>query len=128
MSDIYGKGASFPLRVGTRRGLLEVEGVPKVEQSIRIILGTQYGERAMRPTFGSNLKSLVFFPNNDATANLARHYAEDALKLWEPRIDVLEVVATPDSSGGILLIVIKYRIRATQDVHSLIYPFYLENK
>jgi hypothetical protein len=126
--EYYGRGMSFPVAIGPSGALAESSGVEKVEESIRIILGTQYGERVMRPTFGCNLKSLVFAPNNSATANLARFYVQQGLAQWEPRIDVLEVLVENADFGGVggLLINIHYRLRATQDVQSLIYPFYLE--
>jgi hypothetical protein len=126
--EYYGRGMSFPVAIGPSGALAESSGVEKVEESIRIILGTQYGERIMRPTFGCNLKSLVFAPNNSATANLARFYVQQGLAQWEPRIDVLEVLVKNADFGGVggLLINIHYRLRATQDVQSLIYPFYLE--
>ena len=94
-AEFYGRGMAYPLRVGGA-GLAESAGVAKVEQSIRIILGTQYGERVMRPRFGCNLSSLVFAPNDATTANLARYYVKEALARWEPRIDVLDVMPTND--------------------------------
>jgi phage baseplate assembly protein W len=98
-----------------------------VAESIRLILGTQYGERVMRPTFGCNLRSLAFAPNNAATANLARYYVAEGLARWEPRIEVLEVTTgIPVGEPHIMVIQITYRLRATQDVHNLVYPFYLE--
>ena len=123
--DFYGSGITYPLQVGTSGGIRESTGVQKIEESIRIILGTQYGERLMRPRFGSNLKGLVFAPNNAATANLARYYVEAGLRQWEPRIDVFEVVVENDNLHGMLLIEIHYRLRATQDAHTLIFPFLL---
>ena len=75
-SDILGQGFAFPLHINPQGGLRQSRHQQKIEQSIRIILGTQHGERLMRPDFGCNLRSLVFAPNNTATANLARHYVE----------------------------------------------------
>jgi phage baseplate assembly protein W len=126
--DYYGRGMSFPIQLGPTQSVRESTGVAKVEESMRIILGTHYGERLMRPTFGCNLRSLVFAPNNSATANLARYYVQQGLQQWEPRINVLNVTVentTFDGTGG-LLITIHYQLRATQDVQSLIYPFTLE--
>jgi phage baseplate assembly protein W len=124
--DFYGSGITYPMQPGTSGGIRESTGVQKIEESIRIILGTQYGERLMRPTFGCNLKSLVFAPNNAATANLARYYVEEGLRRWEPRIDVFEVLVENDNLNGMLLIEIHYRLRATQDIHTMIFPFFLE--
>ena len=124
--DFYGSGITYPMQVGTRGGIRKSAGVQKIEESIRIILGTQYGERVMRPRFGSNLKSLVFAPNNVATANLARYYVEQGLRQWETRIDVFEVLVENDNLNGMLLIEIHYRLRATQDAHTMIFLFSLE--
>lgn len=127
MNDaFYGRGLSYPMQLGVAGGLRESVGVQKIEESIRIILGTQYGERLMRPRFGCNLKRLAFAPNNTATANLARYYVEEGLRQWEPRLELVEVRVDNDNRQAALLIHITYRLRATQDVHSLIYPFYLE--
>ena len=81
----------------------------------------------MRPNFGSNLRSLVFAPNSRATANLARHYVEEALTKWEPRIilDEVNVQNERDGDHACLLIAIHYHLKATYEPQSLIYPFYL---
>ena len=92
---------------------------------MRIILGTQHGERVMRPDFGCNLRSLVFAPMNEATLNLARHLVGEGLARWEPRIDVMEVRVEPANEAGTLLIHVLYRVRSTQEVGTLVYPYYL---
>ncbi len=123
--EIYGRGLSHPLRLDAD-ALSASSGARKVEESIRLILGTQYGERLMRPTFGSNLRTLAFAPSNSSTANLARYYVAEGLARWEPRIEVLEVAVDNSATQPLLVISITYRLRATQDVHNLVYPFYLE--
>jgi phage baseplate assembly protein W len=124
-AEFYGRGMTFPVQLGVA-GISQSAGADKVEQSIRVILGTQYGQRVMRPRFGCNLGSLAFAPNNGSTANLARYYVAEGLATWEPRIDVLDVSVVNDNLGGTLLIDITYRLRATQDVSNLVYKFPLE--
>jgi Bacteriophage baseplate protein W len=124
--EYLGEGMAYPLQVNPRGGIAVARHEEKVSQSIRLILGTQRGERLMRPTFGGNLKTLVFAPNNAATANLARFYVEEALRTWEPRILVDEVYVQNDNQGGQLLIEIRYRIKATNEPQNLVYPFYLQ--
>lgn len=124
-TEFYGRGLSFPLRLGVA-GISESAGAAKVEESIRVVLGTQYGERVMRPRFGCNLRSLAFSPNDSATANLARYYVEEGLAQSEPRIDVVDVTVVNDTTVGALMISISYRLRTTQDIRNLVYPFYLE--
>jgi phage baseplate assembly protein W len=123
--EIHGRGLRFPLRLGTA-GPEQSAGSRKVDESIRIILGTQHGERVMRPTFGSNLRSLAFAPNNSSTANLARFYVEEALTRWERRIELVDVVVQNDNVGAALLIDITYRLRATQDLRHFVQRLSLE--
>lgn len=123
---IYGRGASFPFAIEASGGIQESAGRRKIEEAIVIILGTQHGERAMRPTFGCNLKHLLFAPNNLQTATIAEHYVSDGLRRWEPRVEVMAVDVVNVPGQPTLEITITYRIRATQDVHSMVYPFYLE--
>lgn len=105
---------------------MQSRDIQKVKESIVILLGTQYGERLMRPTFGCNLKSLVFAPNNLATANLARHYVMEGLTSGEPRILLDDVRVENDNVNGSLNIQIFYRLRSTFDQSDLVYPFYLQ--
>jgi uncharacterized protein len=126
MTSFYGQGISFPVTLDATGAIQLSSGQANIQQSIYIILGTQYGERVMRPTFGCNLKSLVFAPNNQQTAALARQYVLDGLQQWEPRIAVHSVTATPSPADSQLLITISYSIKPSLDPQAMIYPFYLE--
>ena len=126
VDSIYGQGIRHPLGLSGSGGIAESAGVQKIEESIRIILGTQYGERMMRPRFGCNLRSLVFAPNDVATANLARYYVEEGLRTWEPRIELVDINVANDLTANRLVVEITYRLRSTQSIQSMIYPFYLE--
>jgi uncharacterized protein len=84
------------------------------------------GERRMRPNFGCDIHTLVFAPNNASTWGLAANYVEEALGMWEPRIEVMEVEAFPDPEDiSRLLIDVKFSIKATNDARNIVYPFYL---
>jgi phage baseplate assembly protein W len=98
-----------------------------VKQSIRIILGTDQGERVMRPDFGAGLRSFVFGPVNSTILQRIKTRVQDALTTWEPRIDVLQVTVTfAASDRSALLIDITYRVRSTNTLQNLVYPFYLQ--
>lgn len=127
-TDIYGKGFSFPLIINPHGGVQQAGDAQKVQGSILVILGTQHGDRIMRPTFGCNLRALVFAPNNAATANLARHYVTEGLTTWEPRILLDAVFVQNDPANGRLLIEVSYRLKATYEPQNLVYPFYLQDQ
>jgi len=125
MSDFIGRGWNFPPGLNSRGGIALISDEEKVAQSIAIILSTPIGQRVMRPTFGSRLHELIFAPANPETFGLAEMYVQDALNFWEPRIQVLDVNAgTKEGQPGVLLIRIRYLLKATHDERSLVYPFY----
>ncbi len=98
-----------------------------VEQAIRIVLGTDWGERVMRPDFGAGLNSFVFGPLNQTTLRMVQTRVQDSLIKWEPRIDVEQVKVTLDPKEiSKLVIAITYRVRVTNTVHNLVYDFYLK--
>ena len=125
--EFLGQGFAFPLQTTPRGGLALAGGVTDIEQSIRIILETAPGERVMRPEFGCRVHELVFAPRNASTEGLLIYYVEDALARWEPRIQVQEVEIRPSEGreDSTLLVYIHYRVKATYDERSIIYPFYL---
>jgi phage baseplate assembly protein W len=124
-----GNGISFPLRLNAKGELMLISGSEDINQSIRIILGTRPGERVMRPTFGCRAYELLFEPRAAATISLLQEYVSQALLLWEPRIDVLNVNVTADNvNDGALLAEIVYTIKATHDSRSIVYPFFIDDE
>ena len=120
-----GRGWAFP--VAAEQGAIALaEYEEDIRQAIRIILGTDPGERVMRPDFGAGLRALVFEPINTSTLALARHRVEQALVLWEPRIDSITVDVTAQPTRGLLEIAVRYRVRRTNTFYNLVYPFYLQ--
>jgi len=125
MSDFLGTGWAFPFGVDARGRIAMARNEQDVEQAIRMILLTPKGQRIMRPDFGCNIHELMFAPNNGTMAGLAAFYVEEALSMWEPRIQVLDVSASVDSKDpSRLLVQIHYEIKATHDRRSLVFPFY----
>ena len=97
-----------------------------VDQAIHLILSTAKGERPMRPDFGCGVHDFVFDTIDATTVAQMEGEVRDALDHWEPRIEVLAVDF--DLSGvdrGELLINIGYRLRATNHLRNLVYPFYI---
>ena len=80
----------------------------------------------MRPDFGCGIHDLVFGVNSADTAGRVASEVRGALLRWEPRIDVLDTEMSVGGTGEVLLIRIEYRVRATNNVFNLVYPFYLE--
>ena len=62
-----GRGWAFPVAVDAIREIATAAYEDDVQQAIRIILGTEPGERVMRPDFGTGLRGLMFEPINTTT-------------------------------------------------------------
>ena len=126
LSDILGTGFRFPMGVDGRGGIAMTSKENDIEDSIIIILSTERGERHMRPMFGCRIHEMVFAPNNATTWGLMQQYVEEALGWWEPRIEVMDIdVGADPTDTSRLLVNILYKIKATSDKRSLVFPFYL---
>ena len=123
--EFLGVGWAFPATTVPPGDVAMAAYDEDVRQAVRIILSTAPGERVMRPDFGAGLPGLVFEPMSATTMELARHRVEEALILWEPRIDSIAVSVTADGPVGRLNIEVNYRVRATNTFYNLVYPFYL---
>jgi phage baseplate assembly protein W len=121
-------GIGWKLPVSLEDGRL---GMAESEESIReaiwIVLATARGERKMRPDFGCGIHDLVFAVHSGETLGRVASEVRQALILWEPRIDLLDVSASIDAAEPTrLLIQIEYQVRATNNRFNLVYPFYVE--
>lgn len=128
--EILGTGWKFPIRINARGGFSYSQGEQLIQEAIWIILGTALGERRMLPRFGCGIHEYVFAPNSPATRGDIAYQVQQALARWELRIDVLRVAVEPGDPGAVtsnlLLIRLEYRIRSTNTVQNLVYPFYIQ--
>jgi phage baseplate assembly protein W len=121
-----GIGWKFPLQVSPRGQIAKAAYEQRIEESIYLILGTAKGERVMLPDFGCGIHEIVFDPNNSLTVALVTQSVREALLKYEPRIDVLNLdVQSTSEQPNLLLIRIHYRIRASNAISNLVYPFYI---
>ena len=122
-----GVGWAFPPHIEPTGAVAEAVYEDDIREAIRIILGTNPGERVMRPEFGAGLDAFLFEPVNIATTTRLQRQVREALVTWEPRIDVEDVTVTPQGAPPVVLLVeMAYRVRATNARANLVYPFYLE--
>jgi len=124
--SFLGRGWAFPLTVNRRGGISLINEEEDIEAAIKMILLTSKGERVMRPTFGSSLNDFVFATNNKSTHGLVAYEIRDALRMWEPRIDLTDVLVGPHAEvDHCILIDIRYTVKTTNDERNLVFPFYI---
>lgn len=124
--DFLGRGWAMPVELDPRTGLVAIaEYEDDIRQSIRIILETAPGERVMRPNFGCGIHDLVFATIDSATLQRVRSVVEESLRRYEARVDVLGVTVDEDATEqGVLLVEVEYRVRKTNQIGNLVFPFY----
>jgi len=140
-SPFLGKGGRFPFSFdpitgGVRRASSEnyylgnpkVQGkeLEKIKGALDNILSTALDVRFFLPSFGTRLQQLLFEPNDDVFADMARVYIAEAISRWEKRIRLLSIDILTDVNDlnyHTSRIVINYIIISTQVKGNFIYPF-----
>ena len=121
-----GRGWSFPPAFSLRRAGVELlEQELDIASSLEILLGTAQGERIMLPEYGCNLDELLFESLDTRMKTLMADKIESAILYHEPRIE-LENVSLDENREweGVVLIEIKYRVKATNSRFNFVYPYY----
>jgi uncharacterized protein len=93
---LFGRGISFPPRVGVDGRIVWSQGEANIREAIYVILMTQFRERINQPDFGGNLGLYLFEPNTVSTRQLIQTQIEKALSRWEPRIQLDSVFVDAD--------------------------------
>ena len=124
--DFLGVGWAMPVSLDPRTGAIATAAYEEdVRQSLRIILETAPGERVMRPNFGCGIHELVFTSLDSTALQRIRSTVEESLRHYEARVEVLEVnVDEAATSEGKLLVEVDYRIRRTNQLGNLVFPYY----
>jgi phage baseplate assembly protein W len=112
---IYGRGISFPPRLGIDGRWAWSAGPQNIREAIQVILLTIPGERLLLTAFGGQLKQYLFEPNTVATRRQMQEEIVQSLTQWEPRIslDIVTVDGDP-VDGSAAVITINYRLVASQ--------------
>jgi phage baseplate assembly protein W len=115
--NIFGRGISFPPRVGADGRVVWSEGETNVRESIRVILMTEQPERLRTPSFGGSLGRFLFEPNTVTTRRLIQDRITKELAQWEPRIQVQAVDVQADTGDPEAAVAtITYKLIATQAI------------
>jgi hypothetical protein len=125
LSDVLGTGIAFPLHLEDGR-LALARDEEDVEQAVLLILSTAPGERPMRPEFGCALHGLAFDRIDTRTIGNVDREIRLSLDRWEPRVEVEGIdFEFSRADEGVLEIVLSYRLRHTNEIRNLVYPFYI---
>jgi phage baseplate assembly protein W len=126
--EFLGSGWRFPLLPDASGSLGYSSGDENVAQSLRVLLMTALGDRVMRPNFGTAAERLLFAPGSVRYLRLLETSVREAVRDWEPRVELDDVTAEADPvDAKRILVSVRYRVRQTNSRLNLVFPFYIEN-
>jgi hypothetical protein len=121
-----GTGWRFPILPDAAGRLDYARGEDSIAQCLVVLVQTALGDRVMRPDFGTRAPQLVFAPGSEQNLSALEQSIRDAVRDFEPRVDLEEVLAEADPTEGFRVTVsITYRIRRSNTKANLVFPFYV---
>lgn len=126
--DVIGTGWTFPPTFSAGgTNVRTVSGPEAIEQSLKILLSTNYQERVRRDNYGAELSRFLFEEISYELLRELQVLVESVITKYEPRIQVDEVdVAVDEKQQGLIMIHVHYTILATHTQGSMVYPFYMQ--
>lgn len=126
-NSFLGQGFKFPVQVDPVTGRMMTSSYEQdIEEAVYIILMTRKGERVRNPEFGCSIHEFMFGTLDFTSLKEIERSVEEALILWEPRINEIAVEAILDEAdSGKLLVKIGYSVRTTNNPFNLVFPFYM---
>ncbi|MEV4319032.1 GPW/gp25 family protein [Actinocrispum sp. NPDC049592] len=127
MSDEFlGTGWRFPILPDEAGRLGYAAGEQSVEHCLKALLLTGTGERVMRPDFGTKAQESLFAPGSVQSLRDLESSIADAVRTYEPRVELDEVRAEADPQDETRVTVsIVYRVRHSNTKANLVFPFYV---
>lgn len=100
------QGIKVPFELNKTRGSPVIaEGNALFDSSIRMILRTVPGERPFRPEFGSWVSLMIFSNMSEGAAFQAIAEAKRAIRAWEPRVLVEDILFELEDTSIFLTII-----------------------
>lgn len=105
-SDFY---SNFDLEL-VKKDLLSYKNEDSVKRSIRNILLTDKGERFFNPTFGSDIRKMLFENFSPSTEQVVADLIKTAIGNHEPRANVIDVNVSGDPDQNSMYINIVFSV------------------
>lgn len=100
---------SFTVHPNTNK-LVVSEGDVAVKRALQYLLLTIKGERLFQPELGSNIRRLLFENISPATAMDIESAVSEAITNYEPRVEMIKILVSPDIAQNGYTIQLTYRI------------------
>jgi phage baseplate assembly protein W len=79
--------------------IVSVTGTEAVKRSLKNLINTVAGEVPFFPNFGSTVHELLFEPMDPITVTSLESSIRSTIEAYEPRVELVSVVVTPDEDN-----------------------------
>ncbi len=125
--DFLGTGWGFPPTFDRiAKSVNMISDKDDINSSLEILLSTAQGERIMQPSYGCDLKRLLFEPIDTSLKAYMKDLIKTAVLYHEPRIKLDAIYLEEKSTEGLIEITLEYTIRMTNSRYNFVYPFYIK--
>ena len=83
------------IRLTTGKDIVIDKDLEAIRNSVTNILSTFHGQRPLNPDFGTNLLGFLGSPVDDITSNMIGQEILRSIRIWEPRVKILNVIVRP---------------------------------
>ena len=90
--------------------LIALKNSSAIARSIRNIVFTRPGEKFFNPNFGSRISESLFDNVDNTSADVIRDQIRSSIRNFEPRVNLLRVVVTPNFDENEMNVKITYEI------------------
>jgi phage baseplate assembly protein W len=90
-----------------------------VKESIKNLILTDRGERLMQPDLGGNISGMLFENITPATLVLIQNNIRTTIDLYEPRAELIDVIASSNIDDNVVKVEIAFYITNVQQPISL---------
>ena len=94
--------------------LIAIKNENAIARSLRNIVFTLPGEKFFNQTFGSRITESLFENIDNITSTIIVDEIRQSIRIYEPRVDVVKVEASPDFDNNGFDVIITYDIVGTE--------------
>lgn len=125
-NSFLGKGWAFPPEFNkTVSENTMVSDDQDIQESLFMLLSTSPGERVMNPSYGCEIRSMVFDSVTEGMLTILKDMLRKSILFFETRIKLNSIdIDTTNMNEGVLHITIDYTIRTTNNRSNMVYPYY----
>src|SRR6266852_6796143 len=126
-TSFLGTGWSFPPEFNSGAGTVGMTSdEDDIEASLKILLGTAFGERFLKPKYGLDMHEMLFEPMSTTTTTFLKERIKLAILVYESRVSLISLdLDMSEILEGKVTIGITYEVKSTNSRFNLVYPFYL---